>query len=92
VQAEGILDPLHVILGLAKMALQRLLELRIVRLLDHLGQRFGDLLLRVINVAQRVHEQIVHALDVLAEQAHGGVLSFRRRFGVPGTAAPGFAD
>src|SRR5499426_522433 len=37
--SEHLLEPLHVVLGLAQMALQPLLELRIARVLDHIGQR-----------------------------------------------------
>jgi hypothetical protein len=49
-----------------------LLELRITRFIDHLGQRLHDLFFGVVDVAQRVHEQIVHRLDVFREEAHGG--------------------
>ena len=51
------------------------LSCAIGRLLDHVGQRLHDLVLGVVDVLQRVDEQIVHRLDVLGEEAHGD--SFR---------------
>src|SRR5262249_50076678 len=43
------------------------------RLLDHVGQRFHDLLLGVIDIAQRVHEQIIERLDISGKQTHGAM-------------------
>src|SRR5262245_26355389 len=68
---EHLLEPFHVVLGLAQMALQSLLELRIARLLDHVGQRFHDLVFGVVDVAERVHEQVARRFGVVREQAHG---------------------
>jgi hypothetical protein len=51
-------------LGLAQMGLKTLLELRVVRFVDHLRQPLHDLFLRVVDVAQRVHEQVVHCGDI----------------------------
>ena len=62
---EHLLDHLDLLLGLAEMRLEGLLELRIARFLDHLRQRLRDLLLRVVDVLQRVDEQVVECLDVL---------------------------
>src|SRR5215470_670882 len=45
VHAENFLDAGDVILGLLEVALERLLEQRFVRLLDHVGQRLHDLFL-----------------------------------------------
>src|SRR5262249_54166656 len=44
--------------------------------LDHLRQRLHDLFFRVIDVAQRVHEQIIHGLDVFRKEAHAFLLVF----------------
>ena len=62
---EDLLEPLDLLLGLAKVGLEGLLQLRIGRFLDHLGQRFRDLLLGVVDVLQRMDEEIVECLDVL---------------------------
>src|SRR4051794_9732780 len=45
-------------------------EIAIRRFLDHLGQRFRNLLLRVIDVLEAVKEQVLHGFDVLSEQSH----------------------
>ena len=58
-------------LGFAEVSLQALLELGILRVLDHVGQGFNDLVLGIVDVLQRVQEQVVHRLDVFAEQSHG---------------------
>ena len=58
------------LLGFAQVALKALLELRIARFVDHFGQRLHDLFFGVVDVAQRVHEQVVHCLDVFREEAH----------------------
>src|SRR5262249_59008809 len=65
------LEPVDVVDGLAEMRMELLLELRIMRILDHVGQRLHDLMFRVIDVAQPVHEQIVDRLDVAGEETHG---------------------
>src|SRR5262249_10898714 len=55
-QIEYLIKPFYVIFGFAQVGLKSLFELRITRLLDHFRQRFHDLLLGVVDVAQRVHE------------------------------------
>jgi hypothetical protein len=55
--------------------LKRLLELLVGRFFDHLRQRFEDLVFGIVNVAQSVHEQVVHRFDVFGKQAHGLSLS-----------------
>jgi hypothetical protein len=70
VQPEDLFQTRHVLLGLAQVGLKALFELRIARFVDHLGQRLHDLLFGVVDVAQRVHEQVVHRLDVFREEAH----------------------
>jgi hypothetical protein len=67
---ENLVEPLHVVFGLAQVALESLLELRIAGFLDHLGQRLHDLFLGIVDVAQGVHEQVVHALNVLRKESH----------------------
>jgi NTP pyrophosphatase (non-canonical NTP hydrolase) len=52
------------------MRLEAAREIAVGRLVDHLGQRLGDLLFGVIDVLQLMEEQIVHRLDVLAEDSH----------------------
>src|SRR5690606_9862509 len=56
--------------GLAQMRLKGALQLSIRRLLDHVRQRFLDLLLGVIDVLQRMNEQVLHRLDVIGKPAH----------------------
>ena len=68
---KHLLDAFHMGARLGKVALEALLELRIGGLLDHVGQGFHDLVFGVVDVLQRVNEQIVHRLDVCGEQAHG---------------------
>ena len=58
------------------MRLKVLFELRIARFVDHLRQRLHDLFLRVVDVAQRVDEQVVHCFDVFREEAHIGFSIF----------------
>ena len=57
------------------MRLERLLQLRIARLLDHLRQRLGDLLFGVVDVLQRMDEQIVQRFDILRKKTHGAIPS-----------------
>jgi hypothetical protein len=52
------------------MTLEALFELRIAGFFDHVGQRFHDLILGVINILQGVYEQVVHIFDVFGEEAH----------------------
>ena len=65
-------------------------EVLIRGLLDHVGKVLGDLLLRIIDVPQRVHEQVVEGLYVFCKKAHGfllGVVSeanHRHRIEFPG--------
>jgi hypothetical protein len=70
VQLKYFLKPFHVVFGLAQMRLEPLLELRVRGFFNHLGQRLHDLLFGVVDVAQGVHEKVVHILDVLREEAH----------------------
>src|SRR3974390_2153467 len=66
VHPKDLLEAGDVILRLVQVSLEATLQSRITRLLDHVGQRFGDLVLGVIGVigvAQCVHEQVVQRLD-----------------------------
>ena len=63
-ELECLLQPFHVIFRFAKMGLESLLKLRIGAFLDHSRQRLHDLFFGIIDIAQRVHEQVVHALDI----------------------------
>ena len=67
---EYLLKTRNVIFGLSEVELEGLLELRIPRLIDHIRQRLQDLFFRIVDVAQRVHEQIIHGLYVFGEEAH----------------------
>ena len=64
VHLEDLLDALDMSLGFLKVLLEALTKRGIGRLVDHLGQILLDLHLGVIDVAQRMHEQIVERLDV----------------------------
>jgi hypothetical protein len=37
---------------------------------DHLGQRLHDLFFGVVDVAQRMQEEVIHCFDVFREEAH----------------------
>jgi hypothetical protein len=52
------------LLRLAQVRLEALLELRIRRFADHLRQGLRDLLLGVVDILQLVHEKIIERLDV----------------------------
>ena len=51
-------------LRFAEVSLQALLELGLGRILDHFGQGFHDLVFGVVDVLQRMGEQVIHRLDV----------------------------
>ena len=60
------------------MILQGFLELFRLGRFHHLGQRFQDLLLRVVDVLHQMKEQIVHgfhdfALDMISEPRGAGL-------------------
>ena len=61
-QFEDLFDALDVTRGLAKVFLEAGLQLRIGCLVDHLRKRLFDLLFGVIDVAQRVDEEVVQCL------------------------------
>ena len=71
VHLEYLLQPLDLVPGLLQVAPERLLELRIGDLVDHLGQGLRDALLGVQNVLEGVHEEVIEILDRLGEQTHG---------------------
>jgi hypothetical protein len=52
------------------MALQSRDEIAVGGLFDHLGQRFDDLLLGVIDVLKTMDQQIFHGFYVLGEESH----------------------
>ena len=49
---------------------QPLAEVPVACLFDQLGQRFDDLIFRIIDVFEPVQQQIIHCLDVFPEQSH----------------------
>jgi hypothetical protein len=63
--AEDLLDHLDLLFGFTQVRLERLLQLRVAGLFDHLRQRLRDLLLGVVDILQGVDEQIIQRLDVL---------------------------
>jgi hypothetical protein len=56
--------------GLLEMELETFGQLTIGRLLDHVGKRLLDLFLGVVDILQRVDEQVVEILDVLRKETH----------------------
>ncbi len=52
------------------MLLQGILELRIMRRFDHLRQSVGDLVFRVVKVAQLLHEQLLEVFQFHGEKSH----------------------
>ena len=65
---EHLLQPLHMIFRLLQVFLETALKPGVRRFFHHFGQRFNDLLLRVIDVAERMHEKIVHRFNVSRKQ------------------------
>jgi hypothetical protein len=55
--------PLNLLVGLLEMVLEARDEVAIGRLIDHLGERLQDLLLRVVDVLKTVYEQVFHRFD-----------------------------
>ena len=64
VHLEDLLDALDMAFRLLEMLLEAGVQLGVGRLVDHFGQRLLDLLFGVVDVAQRVHEEVVERLDV----------------------------
>lgn len=71
-QLEHLLQTLDLAARFQQMRLEPLLQGRGTGLADHLGQGLHDLVFGIIDVAQRMHKQIIQGLDVTGEQAHGG--------------------
>ena len=61
---EHPVEALDVAVGLFEVHPEALLQLGVGGLRDHVGQRFFDLVLGVIDVLQRMHEQLVESVDV----------------------------
>jgi hypothetical protein len=53
-----------------EMGLKALLELKVICIRDHVGQRLHDLVLGVVDVLQGISEQVLECLDVFAEDTH----------------------
>ena len=71
---EDLIQPLDLLVGFFEMSFQTLRQIAVGRLIDHLRQRLGDLLLGVIDVLQTVQQQVVHRLDVFRKQSHDSLL------------------
>ena len=74
---EHLLKPLDLLVGLFEMAFQPGDEVAVGRLFDHLGKRFDDLLLSVIDVLQTMDQQVFHRFYVLGEDSHIRPLLFQ---------------
>jgi hypothetical protein len=48
------------------------------RLLDHVRQRFHDLIFGVVDVLQDVQEKVIHRFDVFGKQTHDALPNFIR--------------
>lgn len=70
VHFKNLFEALDLTLGFLEVILERGLQLRIRRLLDHARQVFDDLAFGVIDVLQRVDEQIIQRPDGLAWHGH----------------------
>src|SRR5262249_6839626 len=70
-QVEDLLQALDLVLCLTEVRIKPLLELRVRRLLDHDRQRLRDLIFGVVNILQRVQEEVVKVLDIVRKQTHG---------------------
>jgi hypothetical protein len=60
--------------GFIKMGQKVLFKLLVGGFFRHLRQRLHELFLGVIDVLQLMYEQVVHRLDVFAEESHCVVL------------------
>jgi hypothetical protein len=58
--------------GLIEMAQKALFKLLVGGFFRHLRQGLHELFLGVIDVLQLMYEQVVHRLDVFAEESHCG--------------------
>ena len=67
---EDLLESLDLLVGLFEMALQPGDQIAVGGFFDHLGQRFNDLLLGVVDVLKTMKQQILHGFDVLREKSH----------------------
>ena len=67
-----------------KMLLEARAQLRVLGLLDHVGQRLRDLVLGVIKILKTVHEEVVQRFDVLGKEAHESFLRWRPLTGFNG--------
>ena len=67
---EDLLKPLDLLVGFFEMALKPGDQVAVGRFFDHLGQRFNDLLLGVVDVLQTMDQQVLHGFDVLGEDSH----------------------
>jgi hypothetical protein len=70
VHLEYLLKALHMGLGFVKVRQEPLLQLAVSRLFRHFRKRLHELLFRIVDVLQLMHEQIVHGFDVSGEQSH----------------------
>ena len=67
---SSMIEALDLLVGLFEMGFETLRKIAICRLVDHLRQRLGDLLLGVIDILQTVQHQVVHCFDVFRKQSH----------------------
>ncbi len=58
-QVEALVDALDLVFGLDQMLLEQLAQLVEARRLRHFGQRLGQLLFRMQDVAELIDQQIV---------------------------------
>jgi hypothetical protein len=56
------------------MAFQAGDQIAVGGLLDHLGERFDNLLLGVIDVLKAMKQQILHGFDVFGKKSHSSLL------------------
>src|SRR3979490_1279383 len=64
------LKPLDLLVGFFEMGFQAGDEVTVGRLVDHLGQRFDDLLFGIVDVLQTMDQQVFHRFNVLCEDSH----------------------
>src|SRR5690606_27198181 len=72
---EHLLQPFDMTFGLSQVLLEAFAKLGIRCLVDHLGKVLHYLLFRIVDIAKRVDEEIVHGFDVLGKNAHHRSLS-----------------
>ena len=70
VHLEHFFEAHDLAFGLGKVRFKAVPERLISRFLDHVGKAFRDLLFCIVDVTQRMNEEIVECFDIFGEKSH----------------------